>query len=189
MRRAGAVAAVSIILGFCSCDDDPLVPPPGPPSPPNVRVVLTWDTPGDPDQTDTGAGAGSNADLHLMLDGGAWLNAATDCYSGSMSPDWGAAGNASDDPSLDVDDPDGAGPEAITLPIAAAGAFYHIGVHYVDDSAYGPSVATVQVYIDEVLSAQYTSAALSNGQFWQVADIDWSGGTVTPVNIVTAGVP
>jgi len=187
MRRVGAVAPASIVLGFCSCGEDSNTP--APPPVPDIRVVLTWDTPGDPDQTDTGAGVGANMDLHLMLDGGAWLAAATDCHTGSMSPDWGIPSDPSDDPSLDVDDTDGAGPEIITLPLAAAGAVYHIGVHYTSDNAYGPSTATMDVYLAGVLRGQYTSATMSNGQFWQVADIDWSAGTLTPIDVITAGVP
>ncbi len=78
----------------------------------DIHVQLVWDTPGDPDQTD---GEGSDVDMHMLHPNGrAWMIAPLDCYYANVSPDWGPAG-PDGNPSLDIDDTNGAGPENINL--------------------------------------------------------------------------
>jgi hypothetical protein len=98
-----------------------------------IHVELLWTTEGDPDQTDAGPEAGVDLDLHFAhpfaiygpdVDGdGApdpWFDVPFDCFWFNAHPNWGSLNPAVDDnPGLDRDDTDGAGPENINLNLPA----------------------------------------------------------------------
>jgi len=126
-----------------------------------IHVELTWVTPGDPDETDTGPVAGSDLDLHfahpnassdgpdLDLNGvdDPWFDKDWDTFWYNKAPNWGSFDpSAGDDPSLDRDDTDGAGPENLNIAIPEDDIAYHIGVHYWDSHGMGPVIATVRVW-------------------------------------------
>ena len=105
---------------------------------------MTWNTPNDPNQFDEGVEVGADLDLHLAhplaavaagpdVDGdGApdmWFQQPFDCFWFNPVPDWGPMGPEGD-PSMDVDDTDGAGPEIISLTEPEDGLAYSIAVHY-----------------------------------------------------------
>ena len=92
------------------------------------RVVMTWDTPGDPNQTDD---MGTDLDLHLLHpQAPSWNHSVYDCYFANRAPDWGNLG-AENNPSLDIDDVNGAGPEQISYQDPEErNDLYRIGVHY-----------------------------------------------------------
>ncbi len=144
---------------------------------PSIRVKLSWDI----DITDV--------DLHLLRPGGTFmdngdaLRIGTDCFFANRNPDWGEAGNAEDDPYLDVDDVDGFGPENIFLEPGENGT-YTVVVHYYSDDGEGPSNAWVEVFIEGGRAAAFGPERLSaTGVQWNVCTIDWPGGTVTPIGI------
>ena len=149
----------------------------------DVHVQLTWDTPGDPNQTD---GDGTDLDLHLRHpQGEGWDEAPFDCYYANSRPDWGPAG-AAGDPALVLEDINGAGPEIITLnePEDTAmfdGSLYRIGVRYyraenfADGRSWGPSEATVRVLLRGLPVAEFVRVMDDTGDTWEVADIVWSG--------------
>jgi hypothetical protein len=149
-----------------------------------VHVELTWQTHGDPDESDEGPEAGSDLDLHLLhpnatgpdLDNDGkqdgWLNVPWDCYWCNKKPDWGAA--------MTREDTDGAGPEIILLQ-QAENLTYRVGVHYWDDHGFGPSFATVRVYVYGVLAFEWADVELHNHDMWEVATIEWPSGAVTQV--------
>lgn len=85
-----------------------------------LHVELTWDT------------DGADLDLHLVQEGGEYYVKPGDCTYCNPSPDWGAAGDANN-PSLDLDDRYGYGPENINLADPADGD-YTIYVHYFEDN-------------------------------------------------------
>jgi hypothetical protein len=154
---------------------------------PNVglRVELTWDTTGDPDQGDA---VGTDLDVHLRHpDGGEAWGGAFDCSPANPMPDWGTAGSAND-PVVIFEDDDGAGPEAIEITDPES-VEYDIGVHYVDDLGFGLSYATLAVFVDGVPVYQYDDKQLTNGEFWHLGAVQWPGGSVTVVDTVTAGIP
>ncbi len=149
----------------------------------DIHVELTWDTPADPDQSDAGFGAGADVDLHLLHPLGDWFCAPRDLYFANANPDWGNAFDPSDDPSLDRDDTDGWGPENVTLDSAEGQMVYRVGVHYFDDHGYGPSFATLKVFIGGVLRYEQASHRLGHSDdFWDVATIAWPSGLVTPID-------
>ena len=150
----------------------------------NIHVQLVWDTPGDPDQTDVGFRAGADVDLHFLRRPGDWFCSPEDTFHGNMNPDWGLVGDASDDPSLDIDDADGAGPENANLDDPSDGQDYRIGVHYSADNGFGPSWATVRVFVSGTLRFEESRELTVAGQFWEVADIAWPSGELSAVDNV-----
>jgi hypothetical protein len=151
-----------------------------------IHVELTWVTPGDADETDTGEGNGTDLDLHFAhqnavgpdLDGDTfpdpWFDRTWDVFWYNKLPQWGSFDPAvRDDPSLDRDDIDGAGPENMNLAIPEDGVTYRVGVHYWNDFGFGPAHATVKVfhYADEVYNA--TLENMNRLDMWCVGEIHW----------------
>ncbi|MCP4654752.1 MAG: hypothetical protein GY856_04950, partial [bacterium] len=99
-----------------------------------------------------------------------------------QAPNWGSYDpTADDDPSLDLDDSDGAGPENLNLDKPQYGLAYTIGIHYWDDHGFGTSFATVRVYIADILVFQEEWVELAQHDMWEVATIDWPSGAITPL--------
>ena len=161
----------------------------------SIHVELLWDTPTDPDQTDEGPEAGTDLDLHFMhpfasgadVDedgiGDGWFDQPFDCFWFNPTPMWASFDPSIDDnPSLDRDDTDGAGPENLNLNIPEDDTTYKVGVHYWNDHDFGPSYATILVYIysDLVYSAQ--DVKLVNQDMWEACTIDWPSGIVSPID-------
>ncbi len=157
----------------------------------DLHVELLWNTPADSDQTDSGPAAGADLDLHFAhpmaagLDvdcdgkGDPWFSNPWDLFWFNPKPSWGDSNLAADDPSLDLDDTDGAGPENLNLEAPEgskeAPFEYSIGVHYWNDHSYGPSVATVAVYVYGTLALQ-ASAKLQPLDMWYVGKLSWPYG-------------
>ncbi len=104
-----------------------------------------------------------------------------DCYFGNCKatsgerPDWDGDGVASEgDPSLDIDDLDGFGPENINVDTAVEGK-YLVGVDYYSGS--GTIGNTVRIYLYGQLEAEFFRDLMS-GEFWEVALIDWPAACV-----------
>lgn len=168
-----------------------------------IHIQLTWDTPGDQNLED---GTGADLDLHLLHPyaqtwGQRGLVDEYDCFFLNGTPDWGQTGNESDNPTLDIDNFTGGGPENISLSepenTTALGGTYQVGVHYyssVDRETlfdYGPSSARLRVYIRGELTWDFTDSSVaggnnpglkemtSTGHFWNAAEISWPEGEVT----------
>jgi hypothetical protein len=144
----------------------------------DIHIQLVWHTPADAGETDR---LGSDVDLHLLHPNahGQWDDNRWDCYWRNLEPDWGRFQDPSDDPSLDIDDIDGAGPENINLDNPEPGAVYQVGVDYFSDHGFGPSLATVRIYIGGELAFESPRRELIDGEFWHVAEIAWPSGVVT----------
>lgn len=158
-----------------------------------IHIQLVWRTPADDDETDL---QGTDLDLHLLHPNAEnWFSQPYDCHYAEPVPDWGQLGNSADDPSLDIDDINGAGPENINLDgpesTDVLGAPYLVGVHYynsrdrVDGTEYGPSFATVRIFIEGELSWDFTDNGnpgeremQAQDHFWDVAQISWPSGDV-----------
>ena len=156
-----------------------------------IHIELLWTTPGDPDEADEGPEAGSDLDLHFvhteyasmpdkdgdgMPDG--WFDPIFDTFWFNAEPNWGTFDpNVDDNPGLDRDDTDGAGPENLNLNIPE-NVTYRIGVHYWDDHDYGPAYATIRVYIYKNLVIELTDVKLSQCDMWDVGTITWPSGKV-----------
>lgn len=145
----------------------------------DLRVEVVWDTPADPDQTDS---SGSDMDIHLLHSSGCWGDGAWDCHSRSISPNWGDRSHDGDDPIFWVDDVDGSGPESIDLLYPEDGVIYRVGAHYWNDWGYGASIATVRIYRSDALVFEQSREMASTGQFWDAATIAWPSGEIVSVD-------
>jgi hypothetical protein len=173
----------------------------------NIHVQLIWDTPADPDQTNR---CGADLDLHYLHPRGEWTDPRWDIYYKNKTANWGEPGNK-DDPTLDIDDVDGAGPENVNHSPTSDGQTYRVGVYYfraeapnsgfgrfVDSSRcpanepdhYGASYATVRVYINGQLEFEKKNKYMPDtGSFWDVAAIQWPSGNITSINNMHDGYP
>lgn len=147
----------------------------------DIHLQLVWNTPQDNNQTDNN---GSDVDLHFLHPNadGEWNFAPWDCFWRNMEPDWGEQGDRSDNPSLDIDDVNGAGPENINLNNPEVGATYQVGVYYYADHNYGKSYVTTRIFIGGQLFMEMTGKEMSNQQFWHVASIDWPSGRIERID-------
>jgi hypothetical protein len=155
----------------------------------DIHIQLVWNTPRDGDQTDDD---GTDIDLHLLHPQGQnWSQAPLDCYFANKEPDWGPPGPAAN-PSLDIDDVNGSGPENINLDdpedTAALGNPYRIGVHYYRAESflagdYGPSDVTLRIYLGGQLVDEFERVLQETDHFWDVAAIEWGpANRVVPIN-------
>jgi hypothetical protein len=134
-----------------------------------IHLQLVWDAP----ETDV--------DLHMVRDSGGMFtrNTANDCYyanckptNTSGAPEWdNTMGRTPGDPTLDVDDVEGYGPENSNISAPVAGRYQAL-VHYFSDHGRGDTVATMRVYVYGNLVAEY-NALLTDGQWWQVGVVEW----------------
>jgi hypothetical protein len=159
-----------------------------------IHVELLWHTPNDPDQADEGPEAGADLDLHFVhpfaqgydIDGDGtpdgYFDNPFDTFWFNDTPEWGSLDPAVDDnPSLDRDDTDGAGPENLNLNMPQDGLTYKVGVHYWADHGFGASDATVRIYLQQVLVFEQTLEGLTDCDLWEVAKISWPSGQITPI--------
>jgi len=150
-----------------------------------IHIELLWHTPEDLDETDTGPEAGTDLSLHFLhpwaagpdLDGdGAadgWFDIPFDCFWFNAHPNWGSYDpGINDNPGLDRDDTDGAGPENVNVDIPE-NVTYRVGVHYWNDHGYGASYATVRVYIYAQLVFEVQDVMLVDSDMWEVCTLEW----------------
>ncbi|MBI5607307.1 MAG: hypothetical protein HY902_00335 [Deltaproteobacteria bacterium] len=154
-----------------------------------IHVELLWDTPADSDQGDTGPAAGADLDLHFAhplaseqdLDCDTtpdpWFNNPWDTFWFNNKPPWGSSSSSEDDPGLDLDDTDGAGPENLNLAKPEGSVddpqYYSVGVHYWNDHGYGPSYATVAIYVQGAQVLQFTKIKMNPLDMWYVGKLWW----------------
>tara|TARA_Y100001970_G_scaffold285227_1_gene404372 strand:- start:1212 stop:2135 length:924 start_codon:yes stop_codon:yes gene_type:complete len=128
-------------------------------------------------------------DLHLLTSGGS-LETRDDCYYSNCTPaaqiffpmDWGASGFVGDNPTLDLDDIPGTGPENINIDSPHPGAVYTVIVHDYTGSTsdvYGDNQVTVNIYLDGSLSWTDTRTISGDGSYTEFARIDWTAGSIT----------
>ena len=100
-----------------------------------------------------------------------------------------------DDPRLDLDDVEGGGPENINIRAPRNGT-YRLGVHYFDDDGFGNSTVSLRIYCagrlagelgPTVLFGDINSPGGGETDFWEAADIVWSGGDCQVTALGTRG--
>ncbi len=150
----------------------------------DLHVQLVWTTPADPDETDM---TGTDVDLHLrhQMAGEVWGHDLYDCFFRQREPDWGVANDPSDNPTLDIDDTNGAGPENINLSDPEVGVTYDVGAIYfraestfglrdVDPRAEHLSLVTVRVFARGDLLLELVDREVDSvDDLWHVASITW----------------
>ncbi|MFN3199960.1 MAG: hypothetical protein ACE366_16310 [Bradymonadia bacterium] len=160
----------------------------------DLHLQMTWHTPLDDDETDDD---GTDVDLYLLHPHaeGEWRAHTYACYYHQPSPVWGGP-EADDDPTLDIDDVNGAGPENINLAqpefTDPLGAPYQVGVHYYRSgsrdrtSTYGASEARLKIYIAGALVWDAEARLRRTDDFWDAARVHWDddGGRVEVIDRV-----
>lgn len=146
-----------------------------------LRIEMFWDT------------DGTDMDLHLLNPvARRWFGRSegNDCYyancQGGLS--WGGPGS-DDDPSLDIDDTDGFGPENINVGEPAPGT-YRVGV----DAFRGRAGAlTVRIYCGGSTTEPaetFGPIRIQDSQFWRVADVEiTSAGGCNITDLASGGRP
>lgn len=126
-------------------------------------------------------------DLHLLAPGGATDDLFTDCYYMNCAPDspygpldWGNAG-AADDPSLDIDDTTGTGPENINIGAPQVGEFRVVVHDHPWTTHQGANDVTVNIYVDGQLEWTGTKSFSGEDTYQDFARIDWPSAVITPL--------
>ncbi|MEL6348031.1 MAG: hypothetical protein AAFV53_33295 [Myxococcota bacterium] len=142
----------------------------------NLWIELNWTV------------APDDMDLHLLRPGGVYGTSGdchwTNCDTSDPSIpllQWGSGG-VDDDPRLDLDDIEAAGPENINITEPYAG-IYTIAVHDyfhrgLQADHWGANEVTVNVYIDGALEWSGTRTISGEDEVVYFAEIDWNTGTV-----------
>lgn len=151
-----------------------------------IHLQLVWDTPNDPSRTNN---SGADMDLHFLHPNGDWNTSPWDCHWLNMNPNWGNPNNSDMNPRLDIDKITGWGPENINLLVPEPGVTYSVGVYYFSDHGYGPSYATVRIFIHGQLQLELKRRYMTNHQFWHVADISWPSQVITIQDSIMSGFP
>ena len=108
-----------------------------------------------------------------------------DCYFRNKNPDWGQLGDLLDNPSLDIDDVNGAGPENVNLNNPEIDVNYDVGaLYYRAESSFGTpnvdprtvhvSYVTIRIFARGELIAEFIDQELNAlNQLWHAATINW----------------
>lgn len=138
----------------------------------SILIELTWDT------------DGTDLDGHFVRPGGTYYQVPDDCCWFNMNPDWDGSGGGgtAGDPSLDVDDTNGYGPEYTALVEPPYDGSYEYIVHYFD-YCQATTTAEVRIWLNDVLVATYHhtflcgSGAVTDPDVWECACIEWDEST------------
>lgn len=141
-----------------------------------LHVQLTWDAPVN------------DIDFHLKKGVNADYCGQSGCYFGNCKAasgghlEWdGVPGRTAGDPSLDVDDLSGYGPENINID-SPVDDTYTVGVHFWGGTQ--ATWATVKIFVNGALREEYSRELTNSDDFWDVAQVQWANGgaIVIPVD-------
>ncbi|MDE0882222.1 MAG: choice-of-anchor D domain-containing protein, partial [Myxococcota bacterium] len=124
----------------------------------------------------------ADVDMHLLAPGGVFFECPHDVYFSNPGPDWGQAGDFSDDPFLDLDDVDGHGPENINIEAPQAGNYTLLAHYYAAHGAHDTPMVTFEVFSFGQLVGTYGPTGLPQvGGTWDAVEIQWLGVGQAPV--------
>jgi hypothetical protein len=126
-------------------------------------------------------------DLHLVRPGGQYENRNDDCYFSTCvggGLDWGVRNDPNDNPSLDLDDIPGTGPENINILMPESGEFTVYVHDYQDSNGWGADYTgtnqvTVNVYLNGGLVWTNTKGIAGDNTVTPFCRINWETGVVS----------
>jgi len=130
--------------------------------------------------------ASDDMDLHLVRPGGTYESRNDDCYYSTCvgtSPDWGDRNSSVDDPSLDLDDIPGTGPENINILQPESGTFTVYVHDYEGSNGWGADYnganqVTVNVYLNGSMVWTNTKGISGDDTVTAFCNINWETGIV-----------
>lgn len=143
-----------------------------------LHIQLSWSSPEN------------DIDLHLGRSNSPNWCSTDDCYYGNCAteitrPNWDGQSGRTGDPSLDIDDLNGFGPENINIEAPVNGS-YVIGVHAYGSANFDPTDVTVKIFVGGALADEIHGHLDRQDQFWEAARIDVNGTTtIVPVDTVS----
>jgi hypothetical protein len=148
----------------------------------DLHVQLVWDHPS------------ADFDLHVMQGGGTPFTHETDCYFSNRNP-IGDADNptwslqADENPSLDVDDDRGYGPENANIVHPAPGSRWVVLAHYWNKQTDGDptATATVRLFVYGRQAIELTQTFTDDQQLWRAIEITWGDAPLAPPTLVQLG--
>ena len=147
-----------------------------------LRFVVTWTTPGDPNELED---PGSDVDMHVVRrgeDGRVLYNGPRDCYYGNCRGglEWGDPDYTGDNPRLLRDEVDGLGPEIIVIDDPEEDAEYIVAMHYFSDDGFGQSNLTLRIFVDGAQAEFAFESLPQTNDVWLAASIR-NGGDVVEI--------
>ncbi len=125
--------------------------------------------------------SGTDVDLHVLRTKDSPLfTAPDDCHYQNRTPDWGTAGDPTDDPEFVRDALTGYGPEVFGY-VNPVDSTYRV-VAVLQNTLLSPTPAskvTVRVYLFGVLKSETYRTLTTMNEIWAVADVTWPSGDVT----------
>jgi hypothetical protein len=148
----------------------------------DLHVQLVWDHPT------------ADFDLHIMQGGGTPFTHETDCYFSNRNP-IGDADNPTwslqpeENPSLDVDDDRGYGPENANIVQPAPGSRWVVLVHYWNKQTDGDptATATVRLFVYGRQAIEVSQTFAEDEQLWRAVEITWGDAPLAPPTLVQLG--
>ena len=120
-----------------------------------AKILLQWST------LAPGGALGGDGDCHYM-----------NCKEEFGGLDWGVEGETEDNPTLNLDDIEGTGPEVISLPAPAPGA-YTVVVHDYEGTVISEgNEVSVRVFLDGELALSDTRIISDEGIYLAITEIN-----------------
>jgi hypothetical protein len=148
----------------------------------DLLVQLVWDHPS------------ADFDLHIMQGGGTPFTHESDCYFSNRNPVGGPdqptwSENPDENPTLDVDDDRGYGPENANIVHPAPGSRWVVLAHYWNKQTDGDPTATasVRLFVYGRQAVELTQTFSEDEQLWRAVEITWGETPLAPPSLVQLG--
>jgi hypothetical protein len=149
----------------------------------DLHMQLVWDHPS------------ADFDLHVMQAGGTPFTHESDCYFSNRQPVGSAetptwSYEPEENPSLDVDDDRGYGPENANIVHPGPGSQWVVLVHYWNKQTDGDptATATLRLFVYGRQAIELTQTFADDEQLWRAIEITWGDTPLAPPTLVQLGV-